>query len=78
MDVHIDNMKVPNNLIDLRDAINMVTKENILTLNLRGDLRKTTTVLELADRLTVAPYWVIEDVMVSIDSWGYPTNLFFI
>jgi len=32
-------------LIDLGDAINVMTKENMLNINLQGALRKTTTML---------------------------------
>jgi hypothetical protein len=37
-------------------------------------LRKTTTVLQLADHSTVTPEGIVEDVMVSIDSWEYPAD----
>eukprot|EP00253_Pinus_taeda_P030117 PITA_30117 len=43
----------------------------MLKLNLQGSLRKTTTVLQLADRSTVILEGIMEDVMVSIDSWDY-------
>ena len=67
-DVHIDGVIVPNTLIDLGVAINFMTKETMSKLNLQGNLRKTTTVLQLADRSTVSPKGIFEDVMVSIDS----------
>jgi len=69
VDVHIDGIIVPHTLIDLGDAINVMTKETTLKLNLQGSLRKTTTILQLADKSTVAPEGVVEDMMVSIDSW---------
>jgi len=37
-------------------------------------LRNTTTVLQFVDRSIVAPHEIIKNVMVSIDSWEYPTN----
>lgn len=46
----------------------------MLKLNLQGLLRKTTTVLQLADHSTVNPKGIVEDVMVSIDSWEYPID----
>jgi len=46
----------------------------MLKLNLQGSLRKTTMVLQLADQSTVAPEGVLEDVMISIDSWEYPVD----
>jgi len=46
----------------------------MLKLNLQGSLIKTTPVLQLADRSTMAPEGVVEDVLVSIDSWEYLAN----
>jgi len=46
-----------------------MAKENMMKLKLQGALQKTTMVLQLVDRSTVAPEGVIEVVMVSIDSW---------
>ena len=73
-DVHIDGVIVPNTLIDLGAAINIMTKETMLKLNLQGTLRKTTIVLQLADWSIVTPEGIVEDVMVTIDSWEYPTD----
>jgi len=74
VDVHINGTIVPHTLIDLGDAINVMTKDTMLKLNLQGSLKKTTTVLQLADRSTVTPLDIVEDVMVSIDSWEYPID----
>ena len=49
-------------------------KDTMLKLNLQGSLRKTTKVLQLADRSTVTPEGIVEDVMVSTDSWEYPVD----
>jgi len=32
------------------------------------------TVLQLADHSTMTPEGIVEDVMVSIDSWEYPAD----
>lgn len=45
VDVHIDGIIVPNTLINLGAAINVVTNETMLKLNVKGALRKITTVL---------------------------------
>ena len=74
VDVHINGTIVPHTLIDLGAAINVMTKDTMLKLNLQGSLRKTTIVLQLADHSTVTPEGNMEDVMVSIDSWKYPTD----
>ena len=71
VDFHINGTMVPHTLIDLGAAINVMTKETMLKLNLQGSMRKTTIVLQLAYRSTVTPDGIVEDVMVSIDSWEY-------
>jgi len=71
VDVRIDGIIVPHTLIDLGASINVMTKDTMLKLNLQESLRKTTTVLQLADISTVAPKGFVEDVMVSIDLWEY-------
>ena len=72
--MHINGTIVPHTLIDLGAAINMMTKDSMLKLNLQGSLSKATTVLQLADCSTVTPEGIVEDVMVSIDSWEYPID----
>ena len=74
VNVHINGTIVPHTLIDLWVVINVMTKDTTLKLNLQGSLRKTTTVLQLADHYIVTPEGIVEDVMVSIDSWEYPTD----
>jgi hypothetical protein len=37
-------------------------------------LRNTQTVLQLADRSIVKPEYMLEDIIISIDSWEYPTD----
>ena len=36
------------------------------------NIRPTPTILELADRSKVKPEGVVDDVIISIDSWEYP------
>ena len=74
VDVHINGVIVHNTLIDLGVSINVMTKETMLKLNLKGTLRKTTTILQVADQSTVTSEGIVEDVMVTIDSWEYPTD----
>eukprot|EP00253_Pinus_taeda_P005767 PITA_05767 len=68
VDVHMNGTMIPHTLIDLGVAINVMTKDTMLKLNLQGSLRKTTTVLQLANRSTVTPEGIVEDVMLSIVS----------
>lgn len=74
VDVHINGTIIPHTLIDLRAAINVMTRDTMLKLNLQSSLRKTSTVLQLADRSTMTPEGIVEDVFVSVDSWEYPTD----
>jgi len=74
VDVHINGTMISHTLIDLGATINVMTKVTMLKLNLRGCLRKTTTVLQLAYRSTATPEGIVKDVMVSIDSWEYHTD----
>ena len=45
VDVHINGTIIPHTLIDLGAAINEMTRDTMLKLNLQGSLRKTSTVL---------------------------------
>jgi hypothetical protein len=74
VNVHINKTLIQNTLIDLGVAINVMTKYTMLKLNLQGFLRDTPTVLQLADRSTVKPEGMLEDIILSIDSWEYPTD----
>ena len=66
--VHIDGIIFPHTLTYISFAINVMNKETMLKLNLQGSFRKTTIMPQLANRSTVDPEGVVEDVMVSIDS----------
>ena len=46
----------------------------MLKLNLQSSLRKTSTVLLLADHSTVTLEGIVEDVLVSVDSSEYPAD----
>jgi hypothetical protein len=50
-----------------------MTKDTMLKLNLRGSLRDTHIVLQFADRSIVKPEGMLEDIIISIDYWEYPT-----
>ena len=74
VDVHIDGVIVPNNLIDMGVSINVITKETMLKINLQGALRKTTIALQLADMSKIALEGIFKDFMISINSWECPAN----
>jgi hypothetical protein len=52
-----------------------MTKYTMLKLNLQGFLRDTPTILHLADRCTIKLEGMLEDIIISIDSWEYSTNI---
>eukprot|EP00253_Pinus_taeda_P028253 PITA_28253 len=59
--------------VDLGATINVMTKQTMDQLRL-SHLRPTPTVLELADRSKIKPEGVLDDVIISLDSWEYPTD----
>ena len=66
----INNIHIPNTLIDLGAAINVMTLETMKTLQLTN-LQHTTIILELVDRSKLIPEGILEDIIVSLDSWEY-------
>ena len=71
--VQIGNVLVSNFLIDLGAAINVMTKQTMDQLWL-SHLRPTPTMLELEDISKIKPEGVLDDVIISLDSWEYPAN----
>eukprot|EP00253_Pinus_taeda_P020244 PITA_20244 len=69
----INNIHIPNTLIDLGAAINVMSLETMKTLQLTN-LQHTTIVLELPDGSKVIPEGILEDIIVSLDSWEYPVD----
>ena len=72
--VIIKNTTIENTLIDLGYFINMMTTAILEVLQLGKFLRPTPSILELADRTTVKPAGVLDDIVVSVASWEYPVN----
>ena len=71
--VQIGNVLVSNVLIDLGATINVMTKQTMDQIRL-SHLRPTPTVLELVDRSKIKPEGVLDDVIISLDSWEYPVD----
>ncbi len=71
----INGHPIKNTLIDLGAAINVMTMD---TLSHVGSfyLLPTTTMLELTDRSKVKPKGVLEDIVISLDSWEYPFQFY--
>jgi hypothetical protein len=75
--VQIQGCSFPNTLVDLGEAINILTIE---TCNILGftSLKSTSIMLQLADRSVVIPVDTLQDIAISVDSWEYPTYFFII
>jgi len=71
--VQIGNVLNSNVLIDLGAAINVMTNYTMDQIWL-SHLRPTPTVLELADRSRIKTEGVLDNVIISFDSWQYPVN----
>jgi hypothetical protein len=74
VNVHINKTLIQNTLIDLGVSINVMTKDRMLKLNVQGFLKDTPTILQLAYRSTVKHEGMLEDTILSIYSWEYPTD----
>lgn len=68
--ININDQPITKTLIDLRAAINVMTKDLFTTLGLHG-LRHTPIVPELADGSCVKPEGVLEDIVITIAFWRY-------
>ena len=71
--ISINKFSIPNTLTDLDAAINVRTMETLCSLNIYN-IKPTPTILELANRSKVKPEGVVDDVIVSIDSWKCPVD----
>ena len=71
--MQIGHTQITNVLVNLGEAINVMTIETIRKLGLTN-LRPTPTVLELADRSTIKPEGILDDLVISVDSWEYPAD----
>eukprot|EP00253_Pinus_taeda_P022314 PITA_22314 len=77
VNVQIYGQTLLNALVDLGVAINILTTATCQKLGITS-VEPTSTLLELADRSVVRPKGILHDVMVSVDSWEYPTDFLII
>ena len=75
--VQIYGQTLSNALVDLGAAINILTTTTCQKLGITS-VEPTSTLLELADRSVVRPEGTLHDVMVSVESWEYPTDFLII
>lgn len=73
----INGHSFPNSLVDLGEAINILTTINCEILGITT-LEPTTTLLELVDNSVIRPEGILMDVMVSVDTWEYSAYFFII
>ena len=68
--VTIHGIQVQNSLVDLGESIDIMTKEVLSWLHIIS-LKETPTILQLADISTFKLDEMIEDVIVTLNSWEY-------
>ena len=71
--ISIKKISVPNTLIDLGTAINVMTIETLNHLNM-NNIRPTTTFFEYANRSKFILEGILEDIIISLDSWECPVD----
>ncbi|XP_059658558.1 uncharacterized protein LOC132304870 [Cornus florida] len=69
----IGNHQVERALLDLGASVNLLPYLVYLQLGL-GELKPTSTILQLADRLIKQPRGVIEDVIIKVDKFYFPVD----
>lgn len=65
--VQINGVEIPNVLVDLGAAINIITAETMNALGLKK-INPTPNILELENSSTIKPVGKLEDVTISMDS----------
>ncbi|XP_022874280.1 uncharacterized protein LOC111393115 [Olea europaea var. sylvestris] len=73
----IGNHEFAQALLDLRASVNLMPHSIYILLGL-GEIKPTSVVLQLADRSTMRPRIVVEDVLVQIDKFYYPIDFLFL
>ena len=69
--VKIFDHSFSNTLVDLGATINILTTKTYEKLGIKM-LEPKSTLLELADRSVIKPEGILQDILVSVDSWEYP------
>jgi hypothetical protein len=70
IDVYINNICIPNTLIDLGVVINVMTRETMEKLKLTN-LQQTPIFLQMDNQSIIKPEGILEDVVIFVDSWEY-------
>jgi hypothetical protein len=69
----IGNTKIERALLDLGAGVNLLPYSVYQQLGL-GELKLTSTVLQLADRSIKKPRGIVEDVLIKVDKFYYPVD----
>jgi hypothetical protein len=69
----IGNTEIERALIDLGAGVNLLPYSVYQQLGL-GELKPTSTVLQLADRSIKKPRGIVEDVLIKVDKFYYPVD----
>ena len=75
--IQINGHSFPNALVDLGASINILTTTTCDILGIIA-LELINTLLELDDRSVIRPEGTLQDVMVSVVTWEYPTDFLII
>jgi hypothetical protein len=71
--IEINGIYLPNTLIDLGAAINVMPFDTMQKLQI-NQLRPTQTMIELVDKSVISPAGSLDDVTVTLASWEYPVD----
>jgi hypothetical protein len=71
--IEINGISLPNTLIDLGVAINVIPFDTMQKLQI-NQLRPTQTMIELEDKSVISPTGGLDDVIVTLVSWEYPVD----
>nr|GEU68066.1 hypothetical protein [Tanacetum cinerariifolium] len=73
--IMVGNITIKKALLDLGASINILHASLVDKYDL-GTLRKTDTIISLANRSTKIPRGILEDVIVKVDDFYYPVDFF--
>ena len=69
----IGNTEIERALLDLGVGVNLLSYSVYQQLGL-GELKPTSTILQLADRSIKKPQGIVEDVIIKVDKFYYPVD----
>lgn len=71
VDVVINGVMIEGYLVDSGAAMSVMMMQTMHKLNLTKLLKRTQTILQLADRSTTVPECILEDIVVTMVEWDY-------